>query len=274
MKLTYTIETNKYIFKNFLHIFPFALIPAFFFAMSVSSESVSLMVKAFFTGNLSAWNFPELFRAISILNFGSWTTALSGFFGAVVVVPCVAMLMALLEKHMRIGKSTFNGILSKLNDNFPSVFLFGALILFIYEIWALILSAMLYFVSLIPSLPVAYVFIVLVFLGLHIVLLYVLGALYLWMPCMQITGFPVVEALQYSHQLIVPVKWGIFMEQITFLFLTEIIISLGAVFLPYTFTSTLLTTAVFVFLLLYYFVRMEIVYFDRDHIERKDIKKY
>lgn len=274
MKLTYTIETNKYIVKNLLYIFPFALIPAFFLALSVASDSVSLMVKSFFTGELSAWNFPDLFRAISVLNFGSWQSALSGFFGAVVIVPCVAMLMALLEKHMRIGKRTFNGILSKLNDNFPSVFLFGALILIIYELWAVILSAMLYFVSLIPNLPTAYIFIVLTFIGLHAVLLYAIGVLYLWMPCMQITGFPVLEALQYSYHLVSPVKWGIFAEQMCFLVLTEMVICVSAVFLPHTLTSVLLTTAVLVFLLLYYFVRMEIVYFDRDHIERKDLKKY
>lgn len=274
MKLTYTVQTSKYILKNFLYIVPFALIPAFFLSLSVASDTMSAIVKAFFMGNLSAWNFVDLFRAISVLNFGSWQSTLSGFVGAVVIVPCVALLMAFLEKHMRIGKRTFNGLLSKLNDNFPSTFLFGALILVVYELWSVIAAAMLYFVSLIPNLPTAYVFIVLTFLGLHAVLLYVIGTVYLWMPCMQITGFPVLESLQYSYQLVAPVKWGIFAEQMYFLLFTEAVIGVCAVFLPNTFTFTLITTALIVVLLLYYLVRMEIVYFDRDHIERKDLKKY
>ena len=141
-----------------------------------------------------------------------------------------------------------------------------------YEFWAIIAAATLYFVSLIPNLPTAYVFIVLVFLGLHAALLYGLDTVYLWLPCMQITGFPVMEALYYSHQLVTPVKWGIFVEQTSFLLFTEAVLGTCAVFLPTSFR--LLTTAAIAILFLYYFVRMEIVYFDRDHIERMDLKKY
>lgn len=274
MKLTYTVQTSNYIWKNFLYIVPFALIPAFFLSLSVAGETISAVLKAFFTGNLSAWTFFDLFRAISVLNFGSLGSALSGFLGMVVIVPCVALLTAFLEKHMRIGKRTFNGILEKLNDNFFSAFLFGVLVLVVYEIWSVIAAAMLYFISLIPNLPTAYVFIVLVFLALHAVLLYALGALYLWLPCMQITGFPVMESLQHSYQLVQPVRWGIFAEQVTFLLLTETVIGVCAVFLPQSLIFTIITTALIVFLLLYYFVRMEIVYFDRDHIQRMDLKKY
>ena len=274
MKLNYTVQTNNYIWKNFLYIVPFALIPAFFLSLSVASDTMSAVLKAFFTGNLSTWTFFDLFRAISVLNFGSLGSALSGFLGMVVIVPCVALLTAFLEKHMRIGKRTFNGILEKLNDNFFSTFLFGVLVLVVYEIWSVIAAAMLYFISLIPNLPTAYVFIVLVFLALHAVLLYALGALYLWLPCMQITGFPVMESLQHSYQLVQPVRWGIFAEQVTFLLLTETVIGVCAVFLPESLIFTIITTALIVFLLLYYFVRMEIVYFDRDHIERMDLKKY
>ena len=274
MKLTYTVQTSKYIWKNFLYIVPFALIPAFFLSFSVAGDAMSAVIKAFFTGELSAWNFSNLFRAISVLNFGSWESALSGFVGMIVIVPCVALLTAFLEKHMRIGKRTFNGLFSKLNDNFPSTFLFGIIILVVYELWSLIAAAMLYFMSLIPHAPTAYVLIVLVFLALHAVLLYGLGTIYLWLPCMQITGFPLMESLQHSYQLVLPVRWGIFAEQTYFLLFTEAVIGVCAVFLPESLVFTVITTALIVILLLYYIVRMEIVYFDRDHIERKDLKKY
>ena len=274
MKLTYTIETSRYIRKNFLYIFPFALIPAFFLSLSIASDAMSAILKGFFTGDLSAWSFPNLFRAISVFNFGSWQSALSGFVGLIVIVPCVALFMAFLEKHMRIGKRTFNGLWSKLNDNFPSTFLFGAVILAVYELWSLITAAMLYFTALIPNTIVVYIFIVLVFLALHTALLYGLGTIYLWLPCMQITGFPVLEALQHSYQLVIPVRWGIFAEQMYFLLFTEAAIGVCAVFLPDSWIFTLITTALILILLLYYFVRMEIVYFDRDHLDRIDLKKY
>lgn len=274
MKLIYTRQTNKYIVKNFLYIFPFVLIPALFLSLSLSNGEISAVLTAFFTGNLASWDFWEVFHAISVLNFASWKTILAGVAGVIVIVPCMALFTAFLEKHMRIGKRTFNGLFPKLNDNFTSTFLYTVLILAAYELWAVVLSALLYLLSMIPNLPTAYVFIVLVFLAGHVVLLYALGTIYLWLPCMQITGFPVLEALQYAHQLVVPVRWGIFFEQFTFLTLTETLISICAVFVTSDFVFTILTTALMAMSLMYYFVRMQTVYFDRDNIERMDLKKY
>ena len=274
MKFTQTIQTNNYIFKNFFYIFPFALIPAFCLALSVASETMSEVIGAFFTGNLSAWTFSNLFSTISVFNFDSWHTALWGFLGLVVIVPCISLLMAFLEKHMRIGKRTLNGLLSKLNDNFLSTFMFGTLILFAYELFALITASTLYLCAMIPNLVVAYIFIVLSYLSLHVALLYALGTIYLWLPCMQITGFRALEALQHAHQLVQPTRKGIFLEQFFFLLIVETLVGLFAVVAPSTMIFTLITTACMVFFLLYYFVRMEIVYFERENLERADLKKY
>ncbi len=274
MKLFYTKQTNKYVFKNFLYIFPFALVPAFFMSLSLACEDMSLVTTAFFTGKLSTWTFSNVFHAISVLNFGSWQSVLSGIGGLIVIIPCVALFTAFLEKHMRIGKRSLNGLLSKLNDNFASTFLYVSLILVIYEIWALILAAMLYFMSQIGNLVVAYAFIVLTFISFHVLLLYALGTIYLWLPCMQITGFPILEALQYSHQLVMPVKWGIFLEQFSFILFGEIVVGACVLFVPDRLIFTIITTAIILVFLMYYVVRMQIIYFDRDQIERMDLKKY
>ena len=274
MKLDYTIQTTKYIGKNFLYLFPFVLIPAFFFSLSISSDTISAVMKAFFEGNFSVWTFANLFNAVSIFNFSSWQTALAGFGAFIVVLPCMAVFTAFLEKHMRIGKRTFNGLWTKLNDNIGSTFVFGGAVLIIYEIWALLLSAMLYFMSHIPQPVVAYICIVLSFLAMHVGFLAIISTLYLWLPCMQITGFRTVEALHYSYRLLTPVRRGIFVEQTFFLFIMELLVILCASFLPQTIVFTILTTVLTAVLLLYYFVRMEIVYFDRDNMERMDLRKY
>jgi 4-amino-4-deoxy-L-arabinose transferase-like glycosyltransferase len=91
---------------------------------------------------------------------------------------------------------------------------------------------------------------------------------------MQITGFPAVEALQYSHQLLTPVKWGILSGQLIFLLGTEALLVACAWFLPEFVIFTVWTTALFTLLLLFYCVRMQIAYFDRDHIERADLRRY
>ena len=120
--MKYTIQTSKYIFKNFFYVVLFAIIPAFALSLSLAEEEIIRVLNAVFVGDFSTWTFADLFCAISVLNFGSWHSILSGMVGLIALVLCVALLMAFLDKHMRFGKRTFNGLWSKLNDNFISTF--------------------------------------------------------------------------------------------------------------------------------------------------------
>ena len=244
--MKYTIKTTKYIFKNFLYVVPFTILPAFLLSLSIASDSIETVLTALFTGNLSAWTFADVFRAISVLNFGDLGSSITGFLSIVAIFPCVALFMAFLEKHMRIGKRTFNGLLSKLNDNIPSTFGYGLLFLTIYEVWSLITAALLYFVSLISNIIVAYIAVGVVFLAMHVVLLYTVGLIYLWLPCMQITGFPMMEALEYSHQLLTPVKWKILGGQLLALVGADALICICVMFVP-SGIFTLITTVLYAY---------------------------
>jgi len=272
--MKYTVQTSKYIFKNFFYILPFAILPALFLSVSVAEGELIKVLNAVFTADFQAWTFADLFCAISVLNFSSWYSVVTGIVGVIVIVPCVSLMMAFMDKHMRFGKRTFNGLWSKLNDNFISTFGYTVLFLTIYEMWALITSALLFFVSLIPNVIAVYITAGLIFVAMHVVLLYAVGMIYLWLPCMQITGFPMVEALQYSYQLLTPVKWGILGGQILALLATEGLIALCAIYLPNFIIFTVWTTLLFTVLLLFYCVRMMIAYFDRDQIERADLRRY
>ena len=227
-----------------------------------------------YQGNLQEIAFSDIFRAISVLNFGSWQSILFGLLAIIVIIFCVALMMAFLEKHMRIGKRTFNGVFSKLNDNFISTCGYGVLLIALYEVWSLITSALLYLVSMIPTLLLAYVMIALFYIAMHVVLIYSIGLIYLWLPCMQITGFRPLEALQYSYQLMTPVKWLIMLGQIIILFAMEILIFLCVVLTPNGLAFTIVTTVLYALLIMIYCVRMEIAYFDRDNIERADLRGY
>ena len=272
--MKYTAQTSKYIFKNFFYIVPLVLLPALFLSISVAEEEIVAVLRGLLEEDFSAWTFSNLFCAISVFNFSSWQSVVTGIVGVVAMVPCVALLMAFLDKHLRFGKRTFNGLWSKLNDNFISTFGYIVLFLLIYEIWALVLSALLFFVALIPSVVAVYILASVIYLAMHFVLMYAVGTIYLWLPCMQITGFPAIEAWQYSHQLMAPVKWRIVMAQVFALFLTEALLVACVWYLPNFAILTICTTAMFTVLFLFYCVRMVIAYFDRDHIERADLRKY
>ncbi|MBQ8229863.1 MAG: hypothetical protein IJZ32_04125 [Clostridia bacterium] len=272
--MKYTLQSGKYIFKNFPYVFAFALLPAVFLSISTDKGALTAVLGAFFQGRLSSWTFTELFRAISVLNFGSWQSIVFGLIGILVAVPCVALMTALLEKHFRIGKRTFNGLWSKLNDNFISTCGFAVLLVLIYEIWALIAAAILFFISRLGIELLAYILTVAFLLGLHFVLLYIVGTVYLWLPCMQITGFRALEALHYSYQLILPVRWRILGGQAFFLLLAEALICVCAWYIQTSLVFMLITTALYAFLIMLFCVRMEVAYFDRDHIQRADLTYY
>ncbi len=272
--MKYTIQSAKYACKNFLYLLPFAILPALFLAISTDQAAIQAVVNDVLDGKIVNWTFSEIFRAISVLNFASWEAIVFGALGIVIIVPCLAMMMAMLEKHMRIGKRTFNGLLGKLNDNLISTCGGVILLLGFYEVWTLIFSAVLLLVAQIKIVAVAYVFAVIVFIGFHLLLALFVSTVYFWVPCMQITGFRAFEALQYSYHLMGEVQWRIIVGQLAVLVVVEGGICFCAMFAPMGLLFTLIATAIFTCLIIIFCVRMQIAYFDRDHIERKDLAKY
>ncbi len=271
--MKYTIQANKYIAKNFFYIFPLAILPALFLGLSTDQEAIQCIVDTFRSGNLKDMHFSHLFRAISVLSFGSWRSIISGIISIICLIFFVALMMAMLEKHMRIGKRTFNGLLLKLNDNFLSTCGYALLLLAIYEIWTLLTASLLFFVTRISVSILAYILTGVAFLGMHVALIAVVNTIYLWLPCMQITGFRPLEALQYSYQLVASVKMGILVGEILCLLLAEALICACVIFTPNAITLFVMTV-LYAWLLMLYCVRMEVVYFDRDQIERADLRFY
>lgn len=272
--MNYTRESIKYILKNFFYVFPFAILPAVFFAISVDEAAIISVIDKLLDKNVGAWTFGELFRAISVLSFGDWQSLIFGIIGIIIIVPCVALMMALVEKHLRFGKRTFNGVWTKLNDNLISTGGYALLLLLIYEIWALLLSAFLFFIARINTLVLAYVLLGITFVVFHFVFLYAIGLIYFWLPCMQITGFRALEALHYSQQLLSSIKWKILFGQLFIILIVEGLLVVCAMFVPSGAVFLVWASVLYVILLMVYCVRMQIAYFDKDHIEREDLKKY
>lgn len=272
--MKYTLQSTRYTLKNLIYLLPFAILPALFLSISTDEEAIFAVLKEVYYGRLNNWTFSDLFNSVSVFNFGSWEGVVFGFIGYIVIVPCLALIMAILEKHFRIGKKTFNGIWGKLNDNFMSTAWYALILAGIYEFWSLILAAFLFFVSRITVTAVAYVFAAIVYLAMHVLLFFLIGMIYLWLPCMQITGFRAFEALHYSYQLITPVKWRILASQMIALLSVEVLIGLCVAFVRAEFAFLIWTTLLYSFLIMTFCVRMQMVYFDRDNITRADLNKY
>ncbi len=271
--MKYTVQSTKYALKNFIYLIPFAIIPAWFFSLSTDQEAVKCALQTIFSGTINNFHFTHIFQAISMLNFASWYSVVFGIAAIFMLIVCGALLMAFLDKHMRIGKRTLTGILSKLNDNLVSTAGFVILLLVIYELWTLIVSALVYLMAIIPVVWLAYVLSIIAYLGMHVLLIWLVGKIYFWLPCMQITGFKAFEALSYSQYLISSMRWKLLFSQLFVLLSVQALICLCALS-PYTWLFTLLTTVFYLFIIVLFCVRMMVAYFDKDNIERADLKKY
>ena len=271
--MNYTIASIKYILKNFWYILPFSILPALFLSLSIDKFAIQKVLTDYFTGKPGG-SFPIIFRAVSVFNFRDVGAFFAGLAGIVLMVVCVSLMLALIEKHMRIGKRTYNGIFSKLNDNLLSTCGICLFYVLIYEVWAVLISALLFLAYLVENVVAVYILSVIIFFSMHFVLLYVVSLFYLWLPCLQITGFRAFEALRYSYQLVAPVKMRIVFGQWISVTISEILIGLTAIFVPMRGFSFAAAVVLYMFMTVMFCVRMQVAYFDRAQLERADLKKY
>lgn len=263
----------KYIFKNLWYVVPFALLPAVLLAFSVDYEAIHYVTHAFFAGELHDIGFLYLFRAFSVVRVDHVWSALISILTLAVSCVMFTLMLIFVEKHMRIGKRTLSGLKSQFAWLILPVLCIGLFYLALYEVFSVVVAALLYVVCRLPSTPVLYVLFLIVLGVFTFLLLYVVSLLYLFLPCKQVTGFRTYDAFFYSYRLMTGVRGRL---------LLSLALSIAGSFLVLTASSLLPITAfvpiVFVlcaFLFMSFGVRMETVYFETDKLDREDqLKSY
>ncbi len=260
----------KYIFKNLWFVLPFALLPALFLTLSVDYTNIATYVKNLFAGNPRG-EFVDLFRAWSIVRFDSVLGGVYSILAFVCVAFFSAFLLSLAEKHMRIGKRTLSGAFSRPGSMLLICFLTTLLYLALYEAWALVMAAVLYAAGALAGTAAGvYLLSALAFAVLVFALAYVISVFFLWLPCLQITGFRPYEAFRYSYQLMSGVRWKLILTFLLSLAVLFAVTAACALFLPEVFFRAVLYVF-YAFLFLGFCIRMETVYFAADKIGREDL---
>ena len=257
----------KYCFKNLWFLLPFAVLPALFLSLSLDFSEISAFVRAFFSGNPKA-GFLNYFFTVSIVRvdilgavYSVCAFACTSFF--------LAFMLCIVEKHMRLGKRTPNGAFSQLGTAFLFALLITFLYLVLYEIWAVVLSAILFAVASVGNTIIVYVLDVFVFLLSSFALLYICTAFYLWFPCRQKTGFGSYDSFVYSYRLMTGVRWKLVLA-FSMSFVAASVLVVGTSFLG-EFVFRIACFAGFLLLFLDFGVRMETVYFETDKLDREDL---
>ena len=272
--MKYIGSAFKYLFKNFIFLFLFALLPSYFLAMSVDIENLAALAESALAASAD-FTFWQLFTFLSPFNAEGWPFALLFLAACAVFIP---MLLGFTEKHMRIGSRSYKGIAGRLNTNFLPTLVVLVLFMLVYELWALVAAGLVYAVTLLLDGTACFVLAIAVLLGANALLAWFASAFLLWLPCMQITGYSYIDSLNFSGQL--------YARRRGKLFLAVFLPLLAGVVLQFAIVAAsplealripayVLLELVYLFLFLYYCILMYVAYFDAAGEERMDLaKKY
>ncbi len=258
----------KYLFANFWYVLPFAIVPSIFFALTLDYGAATGFAAAFIGGNPRA-DFLQLFRVWSIFRVDNILGVIYSLFALISVVVFATFILVFVEKHMRIGKRTLGGVGTQFGRTWLPVLCMSLLFLAIYELWAVVLSAVMFAISAIKVTAIVYVGFIFVFLLLSFVLLYLIAIFFLWLPCVQITGFKPYNAFVYSYRLVLSVRWKL-IASLAISFTAMFTVLCCCALLPeYIFR----VVAFILFLLIFpaFCVRMLTVYYETDRLDREDV---
>lgn len=258
----------KYLFKNFWYVLACGLAPAIFLALSFDFTAISVFVRGFFTGSPRI-GFVELLRVFGPVRIDSVLGVVYTVLAYILCSLFAALLLSVAEKHMRIGKRTLNGVDTVMKNMLLPAFLIVLLFYGLGELWALILSALVFAICSLTSTALVYLLSVAAFVILSFFFLYAFEAFFLWLPCLQITGFRPYHAFLYSYRLSMGVRWKLILAHAVSLLV--LVAAVGAASLLPELAACAIALAVCLFLYSGLFVRMETVYFETDKIDREDV---
>lgn len=270
--MRYIASTVKYLFRNFIFIFVFALVPSYFFAMTLDRQNLVsiadqiMALKADFT-------FGQIFSYLSPINAGRWAFSIVCF---VALLVCVPMLLGFVEKHMRIGSRSFKGVAGRFNHNFLTTLWIVIILLAVYELWAVITAGIIYAETLFLEGIACYIVTLIIYLGMVALIAYISSIFLLWLPCLQITGYNFMDALSFCNQLYVQKRGRLFLS--VFLpGLCGVVLQFAVAGLNLAdrlhFLGFIFSELIYLFLILYYCILMFVAYFDMAGEERMDLKK-
>lgn len=268
--MKYVTDTLKYLKSNLL------LLPALAVAVAACVPLVDYnainTVYASLTGNQTAVGYTQWLVLFLPFNCENWITGITSAIAFIVLALDLAFIHTMVDKHIRFGTKSFRSVLSSLTINSAYSLLLVTVILVCCTVLSLLLAAIMFTFSLAES-AVAIPAGLIICLIVAVALLYLTCHFFLWLPCVEITGFRILEALSYSYAHARPRRWIIFLSVIL-----SVVVATGISYVVTLFADRITACVVSplidgcTFLILA--VMSYIVYADAEGIEREDLKKF
>lgn len=268
--MKYLTETLKYLKSNLL------LLPALALAIAAcipmpDTAAIGRIADAIQDG-ISTATYTDWLLLFLPVNTQDWVMAAVSLVCMIVLALDLAFIHSMVDKHVRFGTKSFRSIFSSLTINFAYA-LMCVLTLFVFDaIISLVLAAV---TTTFASIGTSGIYIVGLVISalLLIVLLYIAGHFFLWLPCVEITGFKVFEALSYSYSLARPRRWKIFVNLLIPVASALCVTVLVAMFAD-AWTAHIVTPIVYGCAFMLISVSSYMAYAEAEGIEREDLRKY
>lgn len=257
----------KYVFKNIWYLLPFAVIPAVFLSLTLNYSAVAHFTHNFFTGQ-PRMGFLEFFYTFSFLRVDSWLGGVYTVCAFFTTAVASALLLSMVEKHMRIGKRSLSGVFTQFRIVLFSGVLLTLVYLVLYETWVVLLAAVLFVISQVKVTALVYILGLIAFFLLSYALFFVVAVFYLWLPCRLMTGFGPYNAFLYSYRLMTGVRWKLLLG-FAVGYAPACVALAGLSLLP-ALVFRIVAVLLYILILTDFLVRMEVVYFETDRLDRED----
>lgn len=267
--MKYLIDALKYLKSNLL-LLPSLAVAILAFAPIIDYTTAKNIVSSFTDGTITS-QFTAWLKLFLPFNTENWLTIVLSIVAYIALVLDVAFIHSMVDKHIRFGSKSFRSIMSSFTINF----IYGLITMVVLAVAVFILALLMALIMSAFALTPPYVFIVGIVLcvALDVVAVFIAGHFFLWLPCTEITGFKMGEALYSSYAQAKTIRWRNFVAiglplLISFAVTIVIFVTLGQV------AGAIAGSICFGCAFMVIIVASYMAYADAEGIEREDLKKY
>ncbi len=267
--MKYIIETLKYLKSNLL-LLPALAVAILAFA-AVFDYSALENIIATFSGGTITNSFTAWLRVFVPFNASNWITCIFSVAAYIVLVIDTAFIHSMVDKHVRFGSKSFRSVMSSFSINFIYSVITLVIILVCYTLMAVLFTAIMKTTAL--GAPYLFVAGLAICLIITYLLTFVFSHFFLWLPCAEVTGFRMSEALYSSYAQARTVRWKIF-AMLAITLTVDIAITIPVAIFLGDIVALIVSSCTFGCSFMFIVVASYIVYADVESIEREDLKKY
>lgn len=248
--------------KTAFILFVTAVIPSLLVAifMTPFSEIALLFDKESIKGN-----FLQIYWNVSGYGYGNW---LLSFLSLVILVMMLTLLVATVDRHMRIGDLRLRNPLTRINENVWVVLPVFVAFILLKELFDIAICLMCYLC--LPLESSTYVLVLCAFFVVFYFIFSVIIAFFAnWVPHSFNTGLSVTKSLASSVRLATGNLFKLALTIFVGIVLSVVIMTFGI--MVGGITKILLSAISYFVLSIYFVVMMYVVYYDTTGLEREDI---